>query len=126
MTKRQNYNSEHYLQKQIVTILRLNGFIVMDTDVMDGLKLLGNKQGPRLAYISEHNSRGYTKGQPDLVVVGNGDVTFAELKTTTGRQSKEQIEMQKTLTKMGHSYVVWRSIDDVLQWLSYREESNHA
>lgn len=121
MTKR--LNSEHYMQKQIVTILRLNGFIVMDTDVMDALKFLGNKQGPRLAYISEHNARGYTKGQPDLIVVGEGDVTFVELKTTTGRQSPQQIEMQKDLTRMGHSYVVWRSVDDVLQWLDYRREA---
>lgn len=115
---------EHCFQKEVVRGLRFMGFIVLGTDVMDGLKFLGRKEKSRIAFINHHNQMGYTKGQPDLIVIApNGKITFAEFKTTKGKQSPEQKKMQKCLEEKNLNYVVWRSYRQINEFIKSFERA---
>lgn len=112
--------NEHRLQAQIVKLLRASGFVTMDSDVMSALRYLPTADKRRLLFVNQHKNMGYTKGQPDLVVLlPKGRVVFAELKNgTNGRQSTEQKLFASEIEAMGHQYVVWRSVDDVADFLA--------
>ena len=53
------------------------------------------------------------KGQPDIFCVVDGKIYGCEIKRSTGKQSKEQIEWQKRFEEVGGVYILARSIDDV-------------
>lgn len=112
--------TEHQLQANIVRFLRLSGFLTMDCDVMAALRYLQNRDNRRLLYINQHKGMGYTNGQPDLLVIlPEGEVLFIEVKDgAKGRQSGEQKVFQNSLTKLGHNYVVWRSVDDAIDFVT--------
>lgn len=55
------------------------------------------------------------KGLSDLLFIGHGYVAFIEVKTATGRPSKEQLHFIETVRKMGHRAGVARSVDDALK-----------
>lgn len=113
--------SEHRLQYAIHTLLSRFGIVHFETDVMDALKYFGRNQRLRLGYISHHKKMGYTVGQPDLVVLASGKVYFVELKTEKGRQSKEQRQFQEIVTAKGYNYLIWRSLDDCLNFIKERK-----
>lgn len=109
---------EHDLQFQIVSFLRLSGYMVFQTDVMDGLKFCGNNQNMRMAFINHHKKMGYIKGQSDLIVLRKGgECVFAELKTKKGVQSREQKDFQKQVESLGFRYYIWRDVKDVAQFV---------
>lgn len=110
-------NSEHALQYNIVRALKMSGFIVLDTDVMDALKYFGRNNANRYSYISHHKGMGYTKGQADLIVGKNGKFWALELKTATGRQSPEQREFQAMCQEKGLDYKVIRGIQEIEQFI---------
>lgn len=110
---------EHTLSCQVASFLRLSGYVVVDTDVMSGLRFLGNNQHSRVLYINDHKMMGYTKGQSDLVVLSpQGKTTFMELKNgKVGRQSDDQKLFQKDVEKRGGSYVIVRNMQDVADFV---------
>jgi len=108
---------EHASQKTVVALLRLSGAIVIDADVMDGLKFFGDDDQRRYQFIRHHKEMGYTKGQPDIVFIRAGRVFFVEMKTATGRQSPEQKEFERQIEESGQTYLVWRSINDCEKWI---------
>ena len=110
-------NSEHALQYNIVRALKMSGFIVLDTDVMDALKYFGRNNANRYAYIAHHKGMGYTKGQSDLIVGKNGKFWALELKTATGRQSPEQREFQAKCQENGLDYRVIRGIQEIEEFI---------
>ena len=55
------------------------------------------------------------KGLPDITVVYRGVYMGLEVKKHDGKQSKDQIAMQKRMKKVGTHYFVVRSIDDVIK-----------
>lgn len=55
---------------------------------------------------------GLLKGASDCIIVRNAQVLFVEVKTNTGRQSKEQIEFQQTVEALGFRYILVRSLED--------------
>ena len=55
------------------------------------------------------------KGLPDITVVYRGVYMGLEVKKHDGKQSKDQIAMQKRMEKVGTHYFVVRSIDDVIK-----------
>jgi hypothetical protein len=58
------------------------------------------------------NKIGMTKGISDLKIEGlNGRTISVEVKTSIGKQSKEQIEMQKRVKDLGGIYIVVRSLE---------------
>lgn len=109
--------SEHTLQAQISSILNSCKVPHFETDVMSGLQYFNHTDPRRFAFISHHKKIGYKAGQPDLVVLFKGKVFFVELKTKKGKQSKEQKEFAKILQEHGYTYLVWRSLDDCINFL---------
>lgn len=57
-------------------------------------------------------STGLLPGASDLIVVHMGVLLWVEVKTDTGRQSKEQIEFQQRVTALGYRYELVRSLDE--------------
>jgi hypothetical protein len=54
------------------------------------------------------------KGIPDLLIVGNDRVIWAELKTQKGRPTPDQTEWLERLKRAGQEVYVWRPVD----WLN--------
>lgn len=91
---------------------------------MNYLRLLQNNgylyfyritNGPKIHTIRGHII--YTKnpcpGLPDLIIdpIGKPEI-WAEIKTTTGRQSEDQKRVQKQRENAGKVYVIYRSVKD--------------
>lgn len=111
--------SEHILQKQIVALLRRNGIDTVGCDVMSGLMFAGRDINKRYAFISHQKAIGATKGQPDLILLlKDGETLLVELKNgKQGSQSLEQKKFQERCIKIGHNYVVWRSVQDAIDFI---------
>lgn len=66
---------------------------------------------------SRHKKIGLRKGAPDLVVwLSDGQCLAIECKSKTGRLSDDQAYWKETLERLGHDYIVARSVDDVIAW----------
>jgi len=99
---------EKDVQKSIVSFLRSNGVLTIETDVMHG----NSGAGSRFAFTTHHKNMGYTKGQPDLVLCLKNKVIFIEVKREKGTQSSEQKDVQNTIENNGFEYLIWRSKKD--------------
>jgi hypothetical protein len=54
-------------------------------------------------------------GTADILTFGpTGGCMWIELKHRKGEQGKKQVEFQEKVTAIGHSYVVARSVEDVV------------
>lgn len=60
-------------------------------------------------------AKGTKKGFPDILVLKDGKCIGLEIKTNVGKQSKEQIEIEKDFKKHGAAYHVVRSLDEVIE-----------
>ena len=110
--------SEHSFQYSVVRVLRANGFLVVDTDVMDALKYLGSyNDRRRFSYISHHKNMGYTNGQSDLIVGNKGHFWALELKTSKGVQSADQKLFQEMCERRVLSYRIIRSFQDLDEFI---------
>jgi hypothetical protein len=58
-------------------------------------------------------AKGQKKGFPDLLILFKGKCLGIEIKTITGRQSKEQKEIEQQFKKNGAEYYIVRSLKDV-------------
>ena len=105
---------EHTIQAHVCRYLRLRGCQVIDADVMAGLVYLPINHPSRFAFVNAHKQMGYTKGQPDLIVLTpNGRTLLVEMKAgKKGVQSKEQKYFEGWCDKHGFKYCVWRSLED--------------
>ena len=65
----------------------------------------------RLRWYHTHDSRRSNAGFPDLVIVGPGEVIYAELKSERGRLSSAQAEWIEALNAAGTKAYVWRPSD---------------
>ena len=70
--------------------------------VIDLARLLGWS----VFYVRD--SRGSPSGWPDLVLVKGPRLLYRELKTDTGRLSRDQLDWGRLLTAAGADYAVWR------------------
>lgn len=60
------------------------------------------------------------KGFPDiLIVLPKGKIIFLEVKKEKGKQTEEQREVEEKLKKLGHDYVLIKSIADFQSMLNY-------
>lgn len=73
--------------------------------IVDLCKLL------HLRYYHTHDSRRSTAGFPDLVIVGENQTIFVEIKTQTGKVRKEQREWLTALAHSGQKAYLWRPSD---------------
>lgn len=104
---------EHIFQREVAARLREENFIIVDCDVSDGLKYLSHSAGRRFAFISVHKARGWTKGQPDLIIAKNGRVVLLELKYGKGKQSPEQASFGLKCKDERIDYRVLRSLREL-------------
>ena len=56
---------------------------------------------------------GHRKGDPDMVACINGRYVALEGKTSTGRQSPRQKEVERLITQSGGIYAIVQSVEDV-------------
>lgn len=59
--------------------------------------------------------KGSKKGFPDIIIIKNGLLIGLEVKTGQGKQSVNQIEMEKEFKKHGADYYVVRSLNEVIE-----------
>lgn len=112
---------EHLLSCQVAKHLRKRGYITLDCDVMSALRYLPPKDATRrVMYINSHTSMGYTRGQSDLVVLSpKGVTTYIELKNgRANNQSPQQKIFENEVLRRGGRYVVFRTIDDCVNFTS--------
>lgn len=98
-------NIEHRIQCAIVKYLRYSGYFVFS--VPNG----GNRDARTGKMLKDE---GALAGVSDLIIVLPESVVFVEVKTDKGKQSESQRLFQDEVTKRGHQYVVWRSLDDAI------------
>ena len=69
--------------------------------------------GSRNLYEAKNmKESGTLAGVADLVIVGNGGrVLFVEMKSGRNKQEDNQILFQKNVERLGHKYVICRSIE---------------
>jgi len=69
---------------------------------------------------------GVVSGVSDLILVANSGVYFIELKTKTGKQSREQASFQKQMEEMGQNYVVIRDIYHFIDFVKSKMNTSYA
>lgn len=99
---------ETELSKQVCRVLDLNGFFYFHPA----------NEGRRTPWERRaFKANGGKPGIPDLVIVlQGGKIAFVELKTANGRQSNHQKFFQEVVERRGHTYQIWRNINDALTW----------
>ena len=75
---------------------------------MTRLKASGKDKAIMKAYMSK---MGFLDGVSDILIMKDGRIYCMELKTATGKQSKNQILFQENCLKTGVPYEVVRSLD---------------
>ena len=70
----------------------------------------GGKRNPREAKLLK--STGLYKGVADLhLLLKGGTIIFLEAKTIRGTQKREQKEWEETVTELGFTYVIFRTLE---------------
>lgn len=95
--------TEQELQKQIIDWLRLNGWLVIKNN-LGGIPT-------RRGLVKNQSS-----GLADLTCLKNGIVIMCEVKTSNGRQSKNQKEFQQEWTEYGGIYFLAHSLDEAIDF----------
>ena len=62
-------------------------------------------------------SKGVNSGFPDILVIKKGRIIFCEVKSSTGQQSKDQVETQQLLENQNAEYYVVRTVKAVQEIL---------
>ena len=97
---------EAQLQAAIVKFLRAIGAMVAVTD-----------PGVLRSRITNRTT-GIPNGWPDLtVLLPGGRMVGIEVKAPKGRQTPSQAQMQNDWQRLGHEYILARSMDDVIDAL---------
>jgi len=113
-----NKHIEENIQRAIVRYFRLNGYLTIDCDALQGLKFINPKDKvQRINYVKSHTLKGYTNGQIDLIVLLDNKTLLIECKSLVGKQSDEQKIFQKKSESLNHEYVIFRDVNDAEKWL---------
>lgn len=96
--------------KDYLSILRMRGDLAF-YEIYTGPRIFG--KGNHKVFLKNPSP-----GIPDLVILPNQKPTiWAELKSDKGRQRPEQKAFQESCDRMGHTYCLWRSLDDCKNYL---------
>lgn len=109
----------------------MNGTMT-ETDLQNQIRLELSKYGIvlRLNVGTFHTMDGRTvtsglpPGTSDLVFIGANKVAFIEVKTPTGRPSKDQVNFINKMRELGHTAGIARSVDDAIQLINQQPISN--
>ena len=102
--------TEAQVSRDIVKFLRELGFGVWSVE-----------QG----YRKDAGGTRQTPGIPDLIVMGKGHFTFAEIKRDGGKLRPAQVVFKDECIASGVPWQLWRSTHDAMDWLiavGYLEE----
>ena len=119
--------TESQLQQQIISFLstysRRYNFIffsVPNESLMTALMAFRVDKVTSAKLVSHFKKMGMTSGVSDLIILQDGKAYCFELKTETGKQSKEQILFQKNAENTQIKYAVIRSLkqmqDKMFEW----------
>lgn len=108
--------SEHDLQKACVAKLRAHNMLCFCTDVFNGISFIKNIAGKSI-YKQHMIAMGAKVGQPDLIVLYNGQCTFIEFKWKKGKKSLDQEAVCNQLTNMGYEVLEWRTLQECVDWI---------
>lgn len=107
--------SEHEIQVELVKYLsklKIKFFAVPNGFVRSGDKLEAAK------YINYMKAEGFRNGAPDLVLLpGNGNVVFLELKTEKGKPSEYQLEWQEFFNLNQYVYKIVYGLDEAKSFI---------
>jgi hypothetical protein len=106
---------EKRIQDQILTALRFRRLFAFH---IPNHGLLSRRTG-------KYNKVGqfHVPGIPDVaVLLPAGRILWIEVKSADGRQSPDQVAVQKRLGELGHVYLLVRSLQDVLDWIRAHED----
>jgi len=92
--------SEANIQRQIKEYLQWHGWFV----------------------VKIHQSLGSYKGIADLYALKDGQHVWIEVKTSKGKLSMYQEAFKREVIRHGGEYIVARSIEDIEEYLSRREQ----
>jgi hypothetical protein len=67
---------------------------------------------------------GLLPGAPDLIVLGKGRVWFLEVKRPGGKQSNNQVMVQRLIEERGFEYHVVHSVDEALNVVGYGSQKH--
>jgi hypothetical protein len=101
--------AENDTTKAITAYIRMMGGVVERVQSGNHPRTYTAKDGRQ----ARHYVQGATKGTADLIGVWSGTPLAIEVKTPTGKVSKEQREWGEAWEKAGGYYVVARTLDDV-------------
>ena len=102
--------TESRIQTAIVNYLRTQGYLVAAIPN-------GGARDKRTGATMKRE--GALAGHPDLNIYIDNTVVFVEVKTPTGRLSEKQKQFRADAK--GYTYMIWRSIDDAIEWHEYRK-----
>ena len=112
-------HEESKIQRQVVNYLRLElrqcGGLVFSVPN-------GGKRSKIEARIQV--AEGTLHGVSDLILLlPNSRTVFVEMKTDKGKQSEYQKQFEDSVTNLGFEYVIWRSIDDSINWVKEAKQN---
>lgn len=108
--------SEHQLQKACVKKLRAHNMLCFATDIFNGIGFIKDLKQKSI-YKQHMIAMGAMKGQPDLIILNKGKVTFVEFKFRNGKKSVDQEACCHLLESMGYEVLEWRTLDDCIKWI---------
>jgi hypothetical protein len=104
--------SESRIQMKIVSYLRRSGYYVFSVP-NEAVGKIRTRAG--LGRSANLKLMGLTSGVSDLVVLMNNKIFFLEIKTPDGKQSKNQKDFEAEVEKLGFTYYLCRSLDEVIE-----------
>ena len=107
-------HEEHDIQMAIINYLRLNNFFCFA--VPNG--------GQRNVMVAKNlKAEGVLAGVADIVIMMLDRIIFVEVKTNKGAQQQSQKNFQYACEFYGHEYMIWRSIDDAIDFVNNSQNS---
>lgn len=108
-------NNESELQSRIVDILRENHFVVFSVPN-------GGKRHPAVG--AKLKREGVLKGVSDTIIVMDNDLIFLEIKMPGEKQSLEQKIFQEIVELLGHTYLLWESVQECRDWIKFQPKQS--
>ena len=102
-------HEENQIQRNIVKYLRTVNIFVFSCP--NGINVK-NASTRNILQLS-----GLTSGVSDLIILHKGITYFCEVKTPKGKQLPTQKEFEQEVTKQGFEYIIFRSIDDAINFV---------
>lgn len=102
--------SESRIQYEIVSWYN-NAFCLKHHNPQHAIFSVPNESKDRKETMVK-KSMGLKAGVSDLIILRPGETIFVEVKTATGQQSPKQKEFQSIVEKLGHRYLLVRSLND--------------